>query len=386
MNRKIFIQPWLFLTGAVIFNEGMLLIWTGQPVRLPVFVSASAFGLLLGLPVSFFSEPLRGKRAAMLIASILSVIWFGMYVVFDAYQEFLTPATITGGAAGVASDFLSIALTAVFRNLWRLAALLAPVLAYGFFCSGAPVPRWVRSVLAIVCAVLYLWGFALMEETYRFDSAVRKAGLHAGFLLEITRGVSGTAAEPEFLPAQIPAQETAEAAETEVRPVAFAPQVLPLDFEALAEAESDRGIRALHSYVSEETPSLKNEFTGLFAGKNLIFITAEAFSSQVIDPVRTPALYRLATEGIRFAEYYQPAWGGSTTAGEFSNLLGLVPVSGGRCMEEALQQDLFFTLGAQLQKAGYYSAAFHNHSRTYYNRDATHERLGYDTFLAMGKS
>lgn len=393
MKRKIWVPAWLFLTAAVLFDEWMLRWWTAREPGQPVLLSlvAAAFGMLLGVLVSFISDPHRAKGAAVAMASVLAVIWFALFVVCDTYQEFLTPATIFGGAAGVARDFLAIAVKAVFGNLWRLAVLLVPVVCYGIFADASAVPRKVRRVLGLTCAVLYLAGFGVLQRSgahaasYRFDSAVRKTGLHGALLLETLHGISGSSAEPEFLPAeQISPTETQPLRETDPTEEVFRPQVLPLDFEALAEAEEHKGVRSLHEYVASRTPGTENEFTGLFAEKNLIFITAEAFSSQVVDPELTPTLYRLATEGIRFAEYYQPAWGGSTTSGEFSNLLGIVPVGGGKCMEEACRQDLFFTVGESLRKQGYYSAAYHNHSYTYYNRDETHTRLGYDTFLAMG--
>ena len=53
-------------------------------------------------------------------------------------------------------------------------------------------------------------------------------------------------------------------------------------------------------------------------------------------------------------------------------------------MMEAVEQDLFLTMGNQLQKQGYSSAAFHNNDHTYYNRHKTHTELGYDTFFAWG--
>lgn len=385
MRRKVKIPPWLFLTAAVMLDEGLLRWWTarepGQPGLLMTF--GAAFGLLTGVLISFISDRHRAKRAAAAAAAVFAAVWFGMLVICDTYQEFLTPATIFGGAAGVASDYLAIALAAVFRNLWRLGVLLMPVVAYGVFAEGIALSRRGRSVLAVCCAALYIWGFARLEPTRRFDSVVRKAGLHTGLLLETARIFSGTAGEPEFLPTEQTRPVETEATENTAAEE-YRPQVLPLDFEALAQAEPHKGVRVLHEYVAGRTPSRENGFTGLFAGKNLIFITAEAFSRQVIDPVRTPTLHRLATEGICFEEYYQPAWGGSTTSGEFSNLLGIVPVSGGKCMEEACQQELFFTIGAALRKRGYYSAAFHDHSYTYYNRDETHRKLGYETFLAMG--
>ena len=384
MKRKVRIPPWLFLTAAVMFDEVLLRAFTarepGQPGLLLNF--GAAFGLLAGLLTAFVSDRRRAKGLAVTLSAIFAAVWFGLFVICDTYQEFLTPATIFSGAAGVASDYLVIALAAVFRNLWRLGLLLLPVIAYGFFGEGTAVPRWMRSVLAVCCAVLYLWGFARLGPPRRFDTVVRQAGLHTGLLLETARMFSGENAEPEFLPTEQTLPPETEAPQ-ETAPAAYRPQVL-LDFEALAESETRRGIRALHEYVADRSPSAENEFTGLFTGKNLIFITAEAFSKEVIDPELTPTLHRLATKGICFEEYYQPAWGGSTTSGEFSNLLGIVPAGGGKCMEEATQQELFFTVGAALRKRGYHSAAFHNHSCTYYNRDETHRGLGYETFLAMG--
>ena len=120
----------------------------------------------------------------------------------------------------------------------------------------------------------------------------------------------------------------------------------------------------------------------MFKGKNLILITAEAFSAELIDPELTPTLYRMATEGIQFKEYYQPAWGASTTTGEFSNLIGLVPMNGGSSMNEVTHQKMFLTMGHQLQKLGYHSTAYHNHLKDFYHRNNTHPHLGYDRFLA----
>ena len=66
----------------------------------------------------------------------------------------------------------------------------------------------------------------------------------------------------------------------------------------------------------------QNEYTGLFRGKNLIFLTLEGFSDKAIAPQRTPTLYKMATEGFRFTNFYDSLWGGSTVSGEYSNLTG----------------------------------------------------------------
>ena len=157
-----------------------------------------------------------------------------------------------------------------------------------------------------------------------------------------------------------------------------------MDFAALAETEENKDFAAINSYLASVTPSKKNEYTGMFEGKNLILITAEALHNSIITPELTPTLYRLATEGIHFKEYYQPVWGGGTTSGEFTNLMGLYPADGVGCMNEVLEQDMFFTIGNQLQDLGYFSRAYHNNDFEYYNRDETHVRLGYDEFIGYG--
>ena len=65
---------------------------------------------------------------------------------------------------------------------------------------------------------------------------------------------------------------------------------LEIDFDT---AESDETLRAMNEFFGARVPTPKNEYTGLFQGKNLILFTCEGFSDALIDPERTPTLYRL---------------------------------------------------------------------------------------------
>ena len=98
----------------------------------------------------------------------------------------------------------------------------------------------------------------------------------------------------------------------------YGENVSDVDFAKLSESESDETLKSMHQYVNSVAPSEKNEYTGLFKGKNLILICAEAFSDQVISKELTPTLYRLTHKGIYFSDFYQPNWGGSTSTGEYS--------------------------------------------------------------------
>ena len=174
--------------------------------------------------------------------------------------------------------------------------------------------------------------------------------------------------------------EEEPAPEPEVRE--YGVNALDIDFEALAE-EAGGKLAEMDRYVSSIRPSKQNEYTGIFKGKNLIFFTAEAFSGYLIDPDMTPTLYRLATKGMQFTDFYQPAVAG-TTGGEYENLFGMIPTSGGRSMDRMTAQNTAITIANRLGDE-YYGKAYHNNTYTVYNRDETHNRLGYsEGFMGVG--
>lgn len=58
------------------------------------------------------------------------------------------------------------------------------------------------------------------------------------------------------------------------------------------------------NYLSKETPSKKNKYTGMFKDKNLIYIVAESFSEIAVSEELTPTLYKLVNNGFVFNNYY----------------------------------------------------------------------------------
>ncbi len=166
-------------------------------------------------------------------------------------------------------------------------------------------------------------------------------------------------------------------------PVDYGSSMLGIDFASLAVNDVDP-YKALHNYCAMLTPSKKNAYTGLFKGKNLIFITAEAFTAEAIRPDITPTLYRLATKGINFNDYYQFSSAG-TTGGEYENIFGMLPTQGGSSFIMTAKYKNYFTISAQLNRLGYYGKAYHNNTYTYYDRHLTHNNLNFsDGFMGYG--
>lgn len=177
-------------------------------------------------------------------------------------------------------------------------------------------------------------------------------------------------------------EETTESIPEETEPKVYQPHVISgLDFGELAETAKDSTLKTLYTYLDALPPALENKYTGLFEGKNLILITAESFNYAIIDPELTPTLYRLSTKGIQFNNAFVPLWSGSTSGGELAVFCGLAM----NCeMNTYSSQKPFNTIGRQLMNQGYFSRAYHNNDYCFYDRNKTHENLGYEKYIGMG--
>ena len=415
-NKKLPIPGWLFVVFAIFYNELVLHLWVADSLHVGRFLAILAFavglGSVLSLLISLITGPKAQKWVTGILTLILAVIYLVEYFLFDAYKTFMTLAAVANGAGGVATGYLETVLSLLANNWWRIVLMLLPVILYLIF-AGSRKANWkARTALGVSAVAMYLlgsgavWGLtndlSMLNPGCAFDTAVRSFGLNVALGLDAAQQM-GFSQQEMFVPLGTlpqttePVQSEPDAEDVvpdateldatqppETEPPITGDNVLDVDFAALAETEENKDFAAINSYLASVTPSKKNEYTGMFEGKNLILITAEALHSSIITPELTPTLYRLATEGIHFKEYYQPVWGGGTTSGEFTNLMGLYPADGVGCMNEVLEQDMFFTIGNQLQDLGYFSRAYHNNDFEYYNRDETHVRLGYDEFIGYG--
>lgn len=408
IRSRFTIPGWLFVAVMLFFDELMLHIWSNESIttqRLMVVLAlALGFGCLVAFITSLFPAK-GGKWIAVGVSFLFAVLTIVEYFINDYFHNFMPFSMIAAGAEGVAGTFMGVVWELIYTHIPHILLLVVPIILYAIFAGPGKCGWKLRTALAAVTVVMYviaaliinsISGYAAgLTTTYEFDSAVRAFGLNIAFPLDLLRGSTDIGNETDFeIPAPVVTEAPTEApaettdfpqetvAETEP-PVVYEPHAYDIDFAALAEEEKKSDIASLHAYVASQTAAMENEYTGLFEGKNLILITAEAFTKQVIDPELTPTLYRMATEGIQFTDYYQPVWGAGTTGGEFTNVVGLSP-SGGSCMLEATEQDLFLTMGNQLQKLGYVSAAYHNNDYMYYSRHLTHELLGYDEYIGYG--
>ena len=147
----------------------------------------------------------------------------------------------------------------------------------------------------------------------------------------------------------------------------------------------DLSIISLNNFISNQEPTNKNNYTGIFKDKNLIFITAESFDFNIIDKDLTPTLYKMKEKGLYFTNHYTPIYYASTSDGEYTNLTGNLPHEGIWSYIESKNKYLPYSYGNILKDKGYKTYAFHNGRYDFYDRNNTVKTFGYDKFKACGK-
>ena len=162
--------------------------------------------------------------------------------------------------------------------------------------------------------------------------------------------------------------------------IIYEDNIVDIDFEGLIQTEDDEEVKELHNYFKNSSATKKNVYTGYFEDKNLILIVAEAFYPLAIDEELTPTLYKLANEGFKFENFYQPIYGCSTSDGEFVTLYSLLPGASTCTMKKTSSNYYPYSLGNITKEYGYKSYAFHGGSYYYYDRNKTLPNLGFDYY------
>lgn len=418
----------LFFPAALLYGELLLRLFDkdiaffGHGLWRVLFFSIAAglfvYFILRALP---WTKVSRGIAIALLaVGTVILCVEYCCKVFFQIYFPLRYIFNMSGQAAG---DFMGNIIEVIIGSIPFILLSLVPFVAFIVlrkrFFTGTGFHYTKMLVTAILIVVFQLFGVLTsttsgIEALYTYDfasnSSVSEFGLLSTLRLETQYDLFGMPAPPEFeldlpdlpvIPTDPPGptentdpdvttvpdgtEDPTEPSETEPPQIVYDYNQLDIDFDSLINSTSNKTLTAMHKYFSSLVPSQQNEYTGRFEGKNLIFITAEAFSPYLISQELTPTLYRLTQESFVFTNYYQPNWGQSTSGGEFAAMTGLIPtwINSSTAFVASKNNNMSTCLGWLFQKEGYSSLAYHNNSYTYYSRNLTHPNLGYD-YTAIG--
>ncbi len=393
---------YLFFPLSILYLELVLRVFCLKTFGGPGLFYIVLFSAATGLLCTIFSS-LGSRKTNTVVSYVLLIlvtfICYGQTLYHTIFTTFMTLYSITG--AGEAAQYWKEALAGVWASAIPLILMQVPLLFWSLYGKKTiPEKRGDPRVFVLLAAGFLAFQSiatisvlksdsdiistrALYTETFVPDLSAAQFGILTTLRLDI-KNLMGLMkeelpVEPDPLPVvEIPPQEEEPEPEPEPEPIVYGDNVMDIDFDALIAKETDKTLLSMHKYFGSLTPTKKNEHTGLWKDKNLIWFCAEGFSSYAVDPVLTPTLYKLAHEGYVFENFYNPVWGVSTSDGEYTTCTGLIPKPGVWSFSRSGKIAMPFCLGNQLGRLDYLTLAYHNHTYTYYDRHLSHPNMGYD--------
>ena len=156
----------------------------------------------------------------------------------------------------------------------------------------------------------------------------------------------------------------------------FIEPILPGAAAAKQQAKAE-----IDAYFNAREQSGDNEMTGIFEGKNVIFVLMESMDDWAIGEF-TPTINQLMEEGINFTNFYTPAYGSVRTFNtEFCANTGSFLSSQGGYAFDYVTNDFSQSLASQLTGIGYSAKVYHYNSPNFYSRGVFSPAMGYEEYV-----
>ena len=348
-----------------------------------------SIGLVLAYLISFIPWRVLKGILAFAVSEGAAFVYTIEYFLDETYSVFMSPSSISLGAKGVIASYKDMMIN-VIRNGWKDILLFqaipfAVILAAIVFRKAKPYTakahvKGIFSMLTASCLILSGMSICNLASSdprftyeYNFNGAVRSFGLAGAVGLDLRYSKTGVPEPPRSIYGGI------------IYPDDDVPRnVLDADWEAIKDEAKGTQTLLVAELIEKQESSEKNDFTGMFKGKNLVQITVESFSKELLDTGYFPLLKRMADNGIVIEDYYHPFWGGSTISGEAAVISGILPTEGATSMQNMIGKNNGYTLASDFNELGYRTVAYHNGDEYYYNRTDTHPAVGFSEFYSDG--
>lgn len=327
------------------------------------------------------------KIVTYVIYSILP-IWYGLYYVF--YNLLLTPFSVAlFRQTDQAMAFPENVIMAILENSYVILLLFVPLILFILFRgklfdnarlslrNGFVVLGLFLLSIGIYISNIYIQDrstgsiYNLYFETNNISLNIERLGVMAATVMDIQRCIFGFEEEIKMVDIQEDSVDS---------------ELFNYDYNVMdLELDSGSGnIKLINDFIKNESGTKKNQYTGMFEGKNLVFVVAESFSEIVVSKELTPTLYKLVNEGFNFKNYYTSN-NLSTIGGEFQAMTGLY--ADNSLLTSWRNGSVYFPygLGKMFSDKGYDVYAYHNNDAYFQDRNIYLNNLGFSNYKGCNK-
>lgn len=345
-----------------------------------IFLFSVVNSFIVLLITSLFSEKIN--KIMTYIVYIFLWFWYSLYYIF--YKVFVTPFSI---ALFRQSDqtlkFGKNIIISILQNIHIVLLFLVPVILLIVFRKKIKFDRFkLKEILMYVCLFMisigiYIFNIFIQDkgvgsiynlyfETNNVSLNIERLGVPAATYLDIYRCIFGIDEKIMIVdePVMVDDGELFE----------YDYNTIDIDFSG-----GSGEVAKINEFMANEKGSKQNKYTGMFEGKNLIFIVAESFNEIAVSEELTPTLYKLVHEGFDFQNFYTSN-NLSTIGGEFQALTGLYADNTILSSWRGGKAYYPYGLGNVFKDLGYNTFAYHNNSAYYQDRNVYLKTQGFDNF------
>lgn len=312
--------------------------------------------------------------------SVLGV-YFSLQIVFkQVFDSFFQFSLIALGDQVL--SFGKETILSILTNFHYIVLAFVPLLVFIFFRNKLNLFRLklkeaiifvISFIISISILILYVNFvekdsviYKLIYKTNDNTQSIQSLGIIHSAVLDITKTITNF--EEEIIIVDKPVDENEE-------------DIFNYDYNILDIDFSKGNNSKLNNYMINDTGTKQNEYTGIFEGKNLIYIVAESFHTIGISEELTPTLYKLVNDGFMFENFYVPN-NLSTIGGEFQAITGLYPENTILSTWRSGKNYFPYGLANKFEEYGYNTYAYHDNSYTFQDRYKYLKSQGFDNFKA----
>lgn len=311
--------------------------------------------------------------------------WYSLYYVF--YNLLLTPFSVAlFRQTDQAMAFPKSIIMAIIENIHVILLMFVPLILFIIFRNKI-FKGWklsLKEVLVSVCLLMvsisvYVLNIFVQDkntgsiynlyfETNNISLNIERLGVMAASILDVERFIFGF--DEKIKMVDIVDDET------------DADELFEYEYNIDDNLKFDFGsgtINTINDYMKSEVGTKKNQYTGMFKGKNLVFVVAESFNEIAVSEELTPTLYKLVNGGFHFKNYYTSN-NLSTIGGEFQALTGLYADNSMLSTWRNGSAYFPYGIGNMFKNKGYNVFGYHNNSGYFQDRNVYLKNQGIDNF------
>ena len=355
------------------------------------FIYYLMFSIIISLVLTMISKLFSEKtnKIITIVITIITTILYCTHLVFKKIFNTFFSFTLFK-IADQAVTFTGTAILEIIKMLPLIILLFIPLILLIIFKNkvnfnkASKLKFFIKRIVALIIMIVLFMvcvnkgGFA-HDLFYNVDNPslnFEKLGVNVSVYLDLKRSIFGFNEKMEEI---VPIKEKKNDDYNE-KVVEY--NNLDINFEELYNNEKNSTLKNMHAYFMNEEGTEKNDYTGLYKGKNIVMVMGESLNTIAISEKYTPTLYKMANNGFVFNNFYTPV-NMSTIGGEFQNLTGLFANLSMLSNKWRAGNNYFpFGVAKLFKDSGYKAYAYHPNSAYFQDRDKYLKSVGFDYFKA----